>query len=105
MQKVDMKLPGSSYTEDKFWLPSNYEIWGNKNGCCIAEGTYYRYWSNQGSKVTLRIKQIKGKATSYWTRSTNTNSNREFSCVNSSTGSVARIPAINSGGVSPAFCL
>ena len=87
-------------TSDKLFLLSEVEIFGSATYSFAGEGSQYAYYKAGNS----RAKKVKGSTYGWWERSPYKNSNVNF-CFVDSTGGRSNTAAVESFGVSFAFCV
>ena len=86
-------------TNDKLFLLSEIEIFGNTTYSFAGEGTQYAYYQAGNSKV----KNLSGSAYAWWERSPISSNSTNFCCVNSN-GNAGASYASPSYGVAFGFC-
>lgn len=86
-----------SVTNDKVFLLSSTEVWGDLNG----DGTQYEYYASKG--VTRSNYSAVSSGFDHWTRSVNPNVSIFFCCVYSN-GSSQSNNALTANCVFPAWC-
>lgn len=87
-------------TEDKLWLPSNYEV----GVASVQPSTNIVSYTSVFKNNTSRIKNLNGTASSWWLRSGNPLSNSHFNII-AADGSGSTQQANGNRGVCLGFCL
>ena len=87
-------------TQDKLFLLSQSEVFGNSSYSVDGEGEQYEYFKDQENRIAHR----NGSSDWWWLRSPNVASSTSF-CDVSSGGRATYAGAGGSYGVRPAFCL
>lgn len=95
-------------TNQKFFLPSAYELAGSYSGLWFDEGvrsTYYTSNYSTSDAKRVRYKQSGGSSTYWWTRTPYRGSSNYVIRVDSSGNVYYNYDAIHSRGVAPAFVI
>ena len=87
-------------TNDKLFLLSEIEIFGDTTYSYAGEGTQYEYYAAGNT----RTKKVNGSARNWWERSPYGSSSSNFCYVVGSSGNASGSSATYSGGVAFAFC-
>ena len=93
----------TAISNDKLWLLSCAEIWGNKKEAAGLEGSQYKYYVVKG-RATLN-KTLDGLALTWWLRSPLNAGSNYFFCTVDNFANDNNCNASASWGVVPGFAI